>query len=255
MEEERSNCPDCGDKRNRLYTRVVDGNKKVYFCHNCNAKGIISDGTWTPSVALKELQRIMSKKDPTTFFEKKIRLPYDFTLELPLKASLWLQKYSITLDEIKQFRFGWSPKERRLILPVFQDNQLIYYQGRTFEKITKDNPKYLNIRQSGAKNVYFRRNHSDSNTIVVVEDILSAIKVGRYVNSLALLGSYLPPSIIPILRGHNVVFWLDDDKYESAFKFMTKVATRGIKSTTIRTKLDPKEVSNGEMLSRLQSLW
>lgn len=253
--EERTNHEACGDKRQRLYTRDIGGGQRVQFCHNCGWKNFVRGDKWTPSVALKELQRVMSKKDPTTFFEKKIRLPYDFTLELPLKASLWLQKYSITLDEIKQFRFGWSPKKRRLILPVFQDNQLIYYQGRTFEKITKDNPKYLNIRQSGAKNVYFRRNYSDSNTIVVVEDILSAIKVGRYVNSLALLGSYLPPSIIPILREHNVVFWLDDDKYESAFKFMTKVATRGIKSTIIRTKLDPKEVSDGEMLSRLQSLW
>jgi DNA primase len=158
-----------------------------------------------------------------------------------------LHKYEITQEEIKIFQFGWSPSYKRLILPVFNPKgELIYWQGRTFLPVTKDNPKYLNIRQSGAKNIYFQRTCPDNpTTICIVEDILSAIKVGRVCNSLALLGSYLPSALIKILSTYDRVYlWLDADKYKTSIRAM-QIFTQmlGKPVIPVKTFLDPKALS------------
>lgn len=258
-EEVRSNCPHCGDTRERLYTKAVrDGS--VQYCHNCQYRGFIrGDKQASPKSVLERAEILFKtyKTGETIGYAKHIQLPHDFTLDLPDKALAWLYKYQITDEEIRQFRFGWSQRLKRLILPVYRDDQLVYYQGRTFDPITKINPKYLNIRQSGAKNVYFLCSSSNihNNSIVMVEDILSAIKVGRQFNSIALLGSYLPDSMLPVFKKYNKVFiWLDADKYKESIKMMQKLGARGTPTRVISTPKDPKENSDEYINHRIYSL-
>jgi hypothetical protein len=200
------------------------------------------------------------KTNIITNLVKEIRIPKDFNIKIDKVGLLWLMKYGILPDEISTFGIGWSDQYQRLILPVFQGERLVYWQGRTFKPITKNNPKYLNIRQSGAKNVFFRRfsaftkvstnNCSDMVSLCIVEDILSAIKVGRYVDSLALLGSYLPKSITGIIKNkyQKVILWLDKDKYKTAIKEARKInELTGIPVKVICTEKDPKEISNEQL--------
>ena len=237
--EQRTNCPHCTDTRQRFYQR--DAPEGTYqFCHNCGYKKFIPSKERTPSQVVDILRRYVSG-DTQTNVVRDIKLPSDFTSVIPVQAKLWLKKYDITDEEIEMFGIGWSERYSRLILPVYsKDGKLLYYQGRTFKPITKDNPKYMNIRQSGVRNIFFTRERGDDK-LCVVEDILSAIKVGRYVSSLALLGSYFPKEIYPLYRSSNYI-WLDSDKYTTAIKHARDAnQITGKSFKIVHTKLDPKE--------------
>lgn len=248
--EKRENCPRCGDTRGRLYSKRVYGGW-VRHCHNqnCYAKDSFLPDKSKPQEIIAKATQLLYKTEETQehISTKPLTLPYDFTNTISKEGMIWLSKYEITQEEITEFNIGYSPRLNRLILPVYQDNKLIYWQGRNLGKVTKDNPKYLNIRNSGAKNVFFQRSIPNSNMCVIVEDILSAIKVGRVCNSLALLGSYFPKeiyqSIIP--QYDKILIWLDADKYHTAFKAGQYISTFCNKAVKIiRTDKDPKEYTN-----------
>lgn len=254
--EQRSNCPHCSDTKQRFYERDT-GSGTVQYCHNCGYKNFIPTKNRTFKQTVDYIAKYVNSKNEETNIVKEIKLPFDFTTQIDTKAKLWLKKYGINDDEIKTFNFGWSESMQRLILPVFDSSGLIYYQARTFKPITKDNPKYINIRQQGAKNVFFRRevpnDDSKLDSVCIVEDILSAIKVGRVVRSLALLGSYFPDALNPLYRrASKILIWLDDDKYVTAVKQARKINTLfNVPVKVIRTPLDPKEYSTDEITGYL----
>jgi hypothetical protein len=137
-----------------------------------------------------------------------------------------------------------------------RESTLGAYQARTFDPITVTNPKYRNARQVGIKSIYFRRNQETSNNLVIVEDILSAIKVGRYCNSLALLGSYVPDDLITKLQKYEKIFiWLDYDKLSSSYKYAKRIkALTGLPVKVIITKEDPKYINDTAIKQHLEVL-
>jgi hypothetical protein len=78
--------------------------------------------------------------------------------------------------------------------------------------------------------------------VVLVEDIFSAIRVGRVVSCMPLFGSVISPSwmagISKITK--DVTIWLDQDKYPEAVKFSQKFRTMGVRANVVFTQLDPK---------------
>lgn len=86
-----------------------------------------------------------------------------------------------------------------------------------------------------------------------MEDILSAIKVGRYCDSLALLGSYLPTTLTELLKTYDTVYiWLDHDKLQTSIKAMRSFTqTTGKVIKVIDTAADPKEIPGAEIERRL----
>lgn len=252
--EQRSNCPHCSDTKQRFYERDT-GSGTVQYCHNCGYKNFIPTKNRTPLETAKYIQRITTEKEQLDLV-KDIRLPRDFSNNIPRLALVWLRKYGITDYEISSFGIGWSEHYQRLILPVYQNAKLVYYQSRTFKPITKDNPKYLNIKQSGAKNIFFTRGWDMTkpiDSLCIVEDILSAIKVGRYMPTLALLGSYFPVELNPLYRLCNkVLIWLDMDKYKEAIAQATKInAISGKPVYVISTPLDPKENKDDDIKHKI----
>lgn len=260
MNEERSDCPRCDDTRQRLYTKKVRGGW-VRVCHNENCyanDGFIAEGETTPTETVSNVLQVLQQSEDTQMnIVREIRLPSDYGESIiPNEGYAWLYKYGIEDEEIKSFGIAYSERYKRLILPVFNDTKLVYWQGRNLFKATKDNPKYLNIRQSGAKNVFFKRcceRHSDifSNTLVVVEDIISAIKVGRYFNSLALLGSYFPIDILNEFKDYDtIIIYLDSDKWKTSIKAAKHFNQITGKRFIVRYhEHDPKELSDEEIIT------
>ena len=253
--EQRSDCPHCSDTRGRLYERDT-GQGIVQYCHNCGYKNYVPHKARAPSETVQYIKQYLTKDEETNIV-KEIRLPWDFSNEIPKQARLWLSKYGITPDEVETFGIGWSECNNRLILPVYNDDRLVYYQGRTFKPVTKDNPKYKNVKQVGARNVFFVRGwdrRKEIDELCIVEDILSAIKVGRHTPCLALLGSYFPPEINPLYRRANkVLIWLDSDKYTTAIKQAKLINTlTGKPVHVINTELDPKEQSNDTIIRSIE---
>lgn len=234
----------------------------------------------SPTETVAMLQRMRETQQTSGVEGRVLRLPYDFTTRINPRGLTWLYRYGITDEEIAQYNFGMSPSMNRLILPVYEKGELIYWQGRNLGEVTKDNPKYLNMR-AGGRDVIFSSNNLSSNNLdpvdtsrqytqrrgnggldctssdsvcVLVEDILSAIKVGRIVQSIALLGSYIPESLYRKLHKFSAVkIWLDYDKLSNSIKYSRRLSSVvGVPTRPIITTLDPKEYTTQEIKEILQ---
>ena len=260
--ETRINCPRCNDTRERLYIKKVRGGF-VRHCknENCYEKdGFIPDALTTPKETVSNV--LFTKQFGSMCMEqatRKVCLPYDTSNNIPAIGLGWLYKYYITDEEIKKYNICYSESYKRLILPVYNETGLIYWQGRSLKPpYTKENPKYLNIRQSGAKNVFFKIKNihytTPTNKLVIVEDILSAIRVGRVCNSLALLGSYFPTSVIEEFKPYEkIIIYLDYDKRDTAIKQATRFNKLTGKPIQVLVNLnDPKELSPKTLESILE---
>lgn len=78
--------------------------------------------------------------------------------------------------------------------------------------------------------------------VVLVEDILSAIRVGRVTSAVSLFGSHIPKDWIPLLTrlSREYILWLDEDKYAESLKQARMLRTLGLNATVVRTPEDPK---------------
>lgn len=241
-EEVRCSHVECKDTRDRLYIRRTPKGY-LYHCFNCGWAGFkpLGDSSSTSIDYSREYLSNIKNANKETFIEnKKILLPYDFTYEIPYKGKLWLDKYYITEDEIKRYRFGYSEKMNRLILPLYDPSgELIYWQGRNLNKPTKDSPKYINVKSRKSSFCIF----GSGPTCVLVEDILSAIKVGRVTTCIPLLGSYISTNMLTFINKYEtILIWLDEDKRFDSLKYSKKIRIfTGKPCRSIITELDPKE--------------
>lgn len=147
-----------------------------------------------------------------------ISLPGDFTHIIPEKPRQWLKKYGLTEHEIQTNKIGWSGTFNRLIYPVYDHyGNLLMYQGRLFETIEGSKRARFHTQGRPEKvDAYFGVNWENNlhDSVCVVEDVISAIKVSRVCPALPLWGSELSLSrIIRIAEiFKNLIIWLDHDK-------------------------------------------
>lgn len=226
-EEVKYRHDECQGNTGNLYVRY--GRKKGqlgwhYHCHSCcnlpeGLSGFHSTEQLTsPSETLQQLADLLESKHEIVLTDN-IYLPDDITYQLPQIAMKYMLKYDLSEEEIVLSRFGWSPSLERMIMPVYKDGVLIYWQGRNLGEITETNPKYKNVYLRGSRDVFSMFSccagdcSDNGRTIVLVEAIISAVKLSRHVDTIALLGSYIPASILHELKGYDtVIIWLDPDK-------------------------------------------
>lgn len=191
----------CGTGR----TMVVNNYIKHYsaYCFRCNRKEYHYKG----QIGLNEC----------TFKDKEVRqvkieLPED-TIPLIEATGYYasigrkiMYRCNIMEDLWTKHNIGFSDSLRRVVMPVYDSNNLIWYQLRATEA---NKIKYL--QPSADKNVcYHIKGNKD--TIVITEDILSAIKVSQVTDTLSLLGTKINNKALNILSEYKeVVIWLDGD--------------------------------------------
>lgn len=254
-------CPFCNDTVGRkgfIVTRTERG--YVMFCHRCHAKRFVrsktpgvtdclriskeavrKNSTWTLRKHVKKQVEPLETKDCDVQF---VSLPFDTTRELPTRARLWLSKYNISQQEIDAYNFLWSNSYSRLILPVYKAGKLVYWQGRYFGEDTTQ-PKYINTRNKRTE-VWFDTGGVDGySTIVLCEDILSAIAISRVpgYRAVALLGCYLSDEMLVRLQseGRQVCLWLDLDKRATSYRYSKRLKEFGLNAKSVVTPKDPKE--------------
>lgn len=253
--EERYDHAECGDTKARLYVkRIKQG--YLFHCHNCTTSGIDRTVKTTPSETLKLLTAPDDSLTSGIVDNNAIEIPATFTTTLTKTAKDWLRKYGITEQEAYYYKFGVVTRANRLLLPVFKDGKLVYYQARNLGIVDKDNPKYLNCRAKAAEDILFEstaRYETDSKTCILTEDILSAIKVGRHIKTYALLGSYIPTNIMKRLQNYDAVgIWLDPDKRKEAIKYATRLSSiTGKRAIPIISEADPKEHDDAYIKSKI----
>lgn len=165
--------------------------------------------------------------------------------ELPRKAMEWLLSYGISQEEIDKYGIEWNVKEEMLVL--LQTAR--YWQARTFNS---RRPKYMS---EGSKPLTI---YGQGDTIVIVEDIISAIKIARLHDEYCacpVLGSSLSYDMENQIVGKykKSAVWLDRDKAKNALRISRKLKQRGLESRVVVTDEDPKEYSKGEIRTWLRN--
>lgn len=213
---------------------VYDDDHK--YCFSC--------GYYSPPT-LSKLNLIFNKtKEIEETTNQDLALPEDVTTTIDWQALTWLEQYSITRADILKHRILWSPKRLLLIFPIFSENNtLLMWQGRSFDPLKKY--KWFT---KGKPEEIFHIIEPPSNypalieALVVVEDIVSAIKVGQIIPCMPLFGSHLSRKRLNRLAAmyNKLIIWLDYDKTPMAYKYEREAKIFGMDSFVVQTILDPK---------------
>lgn len=268
-------------------TRTLDG--CIYNCFRCGcpgAPGIIYKSS-NPSQALERLKRLRKDRhsaansndnnanDNCVLLPKHFTPMMDHAKGIPAQAYGWLYQYELDDDDIFNFNIGYAPRLEQVVIPIYNDaDKLIGWQGRNIfhqrntelykkgllkHKPVKYYTEYNNIYNIklyyniNKYNIYNINNiNINNNKIIIVEDIISAIKVFnkfKY-NTTALLNSTLTNNTITDLNlrtYQDVYVWLDPDAHIKATKASLKWSQHGVNAHVIRSDGDPKEIPYKEM--------
>ena len=185
-------------------------------------------------------------KKPTT----QIVLPADVTTELPFEARAWLGQYQLARLDINRNHLMWSKKRSRLIFPYFNENELLAWQGRY---IGPDKTKAKWFSQ-GKIHEIIHPLQINQRQAILVEDIVSAIKVSNFCGAIPIFGSTI--SAKQILRLKTIVdrvwYWLDPDMRTKSVKLAKLSTLLGLPASSIFSNKDPKEESHESIANILR---
>ena len=227
-------CPRCGSRDN--LARYSDGGGYCFGCqYTIRATHYVPD---TP--AAKEARE----------------LPKDLTTVIPEPNLAWLRQY-LNDEEIKEY-FEYSPSMRRHIYRYINElTGSVYWEARSVKQdsqgnYTYDEPKTLS---AGDKPFFLMGKWRSNGKVVLVEDIISAIKLARHCGVVCLFGSSFPATqmvrLAKIPSVTEVIFWLDRDKYKEALKQADRMSTIR-KATVLSTDEDPKAIDDEELRELLE---
>lgn len=187
-----------------------------------------------------------------------VALPEDIAPRIPAVADQWIKKYDLTLRELYDNRVVWSEYRQLLIFPYFDDKGHLWgWQGRYFG----NDPKHPKWTGKGAFKEQIKI-HGDltrckESGIIIVEDIISTIKLSRIYNTTCLYGSYIDINkycnIYNIYKPSKYIIWLDKDKEKESRLFSLQFNKLGIPSEVVSTERDPKEYNTLEIKEIIES--
>ena len=217
-------CPECrrigNDRSGDNLAVYSDGHSYCYRCGYHSNRTRITNST--------------TKSIPSS-----IILPADVTTELPYEARQWLNKYELKRLDISRNHIMWSEKYSRIVFPYFNETELLAWQGRY---IGEDKTKAKWFSQ-GKIHEIIHPLQVKHRFAVLVEDIVSAIKVSKICGAIPIFGSSV--STKQILRLKSIVdevwFWLDPDMRGKSLKLAHISNTLGLTAHTIFSDKDPKE--------------
>ncbi len=221
-------CPKCGSRNNlAIYTDHK-------FCFGCH---------YTEGVKRTVSREVDHHTKPSP------NLPDDCEPYIPALAEHWLRQYDLHTTELLHNRVLYSESRELLVFPYFGEDTytLLGWQGRYFGN-NPNHPKWFT--KGYIKDFIKLINPTESDTIVYVEDIISAIKVGRQYGAVPIFGSHIPDTHsirLGKLGYRKFLVWLDPDKYREAHKFCTRINGLGFKSSVVRSDLDPKDYNDKDI--------
>lgn len=205
-------CPNCGSRDN--VGVWDDGGKYCFGCHWIAYPNFAAKLQNLEAFRFQKLQSPVDKNGQT-----KVELPRDFSTILPGKAKKWLLQY-LTAEEISAYSFGWSEDEERLIIPLFDEEtgDFVFWTGRYMGE-SEDESKYWSEGERSSLQTMFG-DPQGQKFVVFVEDVISAIKVGRVAPTVPILGTSIPLERIRMLSKtfSEAVIWLDSNMKREAVK-------------------------------------
>jgi hypothetical protein len=209
-------------------------------------------------------ERLQHKKELEQYMHGGgvLEVPEDFTPNIPAAVLAWLLKAGVSYRLAQAYGIGWSPKLNRIVLPVWEGDTLIAVQSRAV--YAGQFPKYLNKSGGVHKSPLFWSNPAyslpeySSNVLVITEDILSTIRVGRLFPAVSTLGTKLSIHRAvrsSIAQADMVLIWYDPDEAgtKGAQAAQKKLDLIGVPCTIIKSDKDPKEYDNATIQQKVNS--
>lgn len=221
----RSQCPRCADNgRDRSRNNLIHYSDGGAHCFAC---GYHQYGKFTPEFTKHEKRNT----------EDKGVLPYDFTRQVPAEGWRWLLKYGLSKSYWETY-CGFIPSQNRVVI-VYGGEPIRVAQGRA---LTVGDTKWLTYgdRSSVTETI----GNELAGEVVLVEDLVSAHKIGQVSLALPLLGTNISDAVVRKLTTLNkpVVVWLDEDQFPRLAPKLNKLMV--FLNQPVRylwTEKDPKE--------------
>lgn len=196
-------------------------------------------------------------------------LPDELNPEIPADVYVWLWKYHMKFGMMAKHSLAWSPQYQRLIVPVYDTilmsggdvgRKLLGWLGRDVsmlsksERVSAHRPKWLTRKDKSAKHFFYHL-LSEDRRLVIVEDVISAIRVHEATrfNTLALNTTFLPTDIAVRLKRYKVFLWLDGNMLQKMIGYAAKCSSLGVEVKIVHTQLDPKEHSDSNVIKILEN--
>jgi hypothetical protein len=244
-----------------------------YYCFRCKEQGWV-DEYRSPKQVIADAKRqaINAEKKAEAEKSEKFDVPWDCIpandLDAPNAVAGWLNRYHIDDELIEKYKIQYSALYDRIIFPISEYyiankntyGDLVGWCGRCYRPFTKEEriknhrPKYLTKKDKSKKDrIFWCRFNKDSKYTVIVEDIVSAIRVRESTvhSVIALLTTSIPTNIMALFQD-TVIIWLDDDAQGNTFKYVTKMNQVGTKAFFLATTDDPKVFSAGDLKKIIQ---
>lgn len=241
---------DCGDPGTLLMSRT-DGTYAVY-CFRCGFK----DKHREQESVQDRLARFKAGQERDEAAQATSALPepreYD-PQQWPAKALLWFLKCGFGPRLLRESGMYWCSSMQRVVVPVFDGQYPMYWLARSHERT----PKWLtpNVPKNG---LAYKCGERNEGPIVLMEDPLSAFKVGQVTEAWSLLGTKLHARHAARLLelGRPVVVWMDNDRgrrlgsnpgQEAARSIARQLRALGLPVRIVKTDRDPKYYPTAEI--------
>lgn len=238
-------CPFCKAKHESSFNirRLEQG---IYYnCYRaaCAVKGFISSLPGTTQLEC---------------VKKKSFTPKEFTYPLePLPE--WVvttinKKYEITEEELNEQGYKYSPDTSRIWCPLFGRRGQVYGSQTKVFGAGATGPKTVIYRSAETSGLhYVRQGERRGGAIAITEDILSGIKVSRFVRAVALLGTSLLPNQLAELREEtdHLILMLDPDMYSKMINYKRKYSFYFRNFSVILLSKDPKDLPQQELEEKI----
>lgn len=243
-------CPNCHRGQSTHCFAIYDNGEKCWSCGHYKAYGVNPFANRSTTVS----KRTFEMPTGTTNLN-------NFSLDcLDYLFSSYMTQELINEYQIMHVA-GENGRQPSLIFPVIEDKTIVSCQQRYFPS--------KKILTYGNKQSTLRINKHKTETVVLVEDFISAVRVGQVENSLCLAGTSLNYTQLDYVLDNfsNIVLWLDGDKagQESASKiikklqYVLKITTdwrrldKNYSITSVNTSKDPKHYSTKEIRNILHA--
>lgn len=243
----------CGADNSMLVSHTATGYSA--HCFRCGEHPYEPHGKRSISDILRH------KAELQVQYSKEPYLPKDYTHVIPPHAAVWFMQYGISPELASRHGIGWSDQYQRVVLPVYDredKSKLIAVQMRAVEPDRK--PKYLNPGGAAIRRALFWVEHPviDGSATIVVEDILSAIKLGRKYPTVSTLGTTMTDErAVEIAKQTSAaVLWLDNDRagHKGMREAHRQLAFQGVRCWKVLSERDPKTYSQQEIENHLRRM-
>jgi len=236
-----------------------ENNFHCFSCHKSKRKGVDKSRSLFPTwTALEQYEN-----------RGFVKFPKTVTSWLPQPAMKWLLEAGMTKELILKNNILYVEHEivpayddsysielhNRIILPYIAFNgiedEVVFYQARSVDPLERRKYITVGLRQAFYSNQNIDLELPSTKEVVIVEDILSAIRVGEYVDAIALCGTSMGDELIRKVKDNyeEVMVWMDNDApgIKASNKIVKRLRLYCKKVVQIKHKVDTKRCHRKEL--------